>query len=83
MTWEIALGIFAIISTFLGVMKVVIRVNRTLNMLEAAVNRLSEHIERQNRKNEKFSEQLSKHERRIALIEDFELIKKRERNLNL
>jgi len=55
MTWEIALGFFAIISTFLGVMKVAVKVNRTLNMLEAAVNRLNEQIERQNKKTRGFS----------------------------
>ncbi|MGI6166615.1 MAG: hypothetical protein ACOYIA_00540 [Eubacteriales bacterium] len=84
MTWEIALGFFAIISTFLGVMKVAVRVNRTLNMLEAAVNRLNEQIERQSKKNERFFEQLSNHECRISKIEDLGIIcKRRERSANL
>ncbi|HHT53372.1 MAG TPA: hypothetical protein GX011_00325 [Clostridiales bacterium] len=83
MTWEIALGLFAIVSTFLGVMKVAVRVNRTLTLLESAVNRLSEHIERQARKNEKIFKQLGNHERRIAKIENFGITFTKGRNTNL
>jgi hypothetical protein len=70
MTWEITLGFFAIISAFIAVMKVVVRVNRTLTSLESAVNRLNDCIERQGVKNEKIFSQLSSHELRLTRLED-------------
>ncbi len=79
MTWEIALGFFTIISAFIAVMKVVVRVNRTLTSLELAVNRLNDCIERQGVKNEKMFNQLSSHELRLTRLEDTKtfIIKKR------
>lgn len=70
MTWEIALGFFSIISAFIAVMKVVVRVNRTLTSLESAVNRLNECIGNQAVKNEKIFDRLGSHELRITRLED-------------
>ncbi len=69
MTWEIALGFFTIISAFIAVMKVVVRVNRTLTSLESAVNRLNDYIKRQSAKNEMIFDQLKDHEIRLTLLE--------------
>lgn len=70
MTWEIALGFFSLVSAFTAVMKIVVKVNRTLTSLEAAVNRLNEHIGGQTVKNEKIFEKLGKHEIRLIRLED-------------
>ena len=81
MTWEITLGFFAIISAFIAVMKVVVRVNRTLTSLESAVNRLNDCIERQGVKNEKIFSQLNSHELRLARLEDAKTFIIKERSL--
>lgn len=69
MTWEIAVGLFGIISAFIAVMNVVVRVNSTLSKLETAVIRLKECMERQSDKNAHFYTELSDHERRIIMLE--------------
>ena len=43
MTWEIAVGMFGIISAFIAVMNVVVKINTTLSKLEAAVIQLKEY----------------------------------------
>ena len=47
MTWEIAVGLFGIISAFIAVMNIVVKVNSTLSKLEATVKQLREYMERQ------------------------------------
>ena len=69
MTWEIAVGMFGIISAFIAVMNVVVKVNSTLARLESAVVQLKECMERQSEKNAHFYEELSQHEKRIAVLE--------------
>lgn len=69
MTWEIALGIFALISAFVSVMGIVIRVNSTLAKLEEAVKDLREFMEHQHEKNELFRGRIEDHETRISLLE--------------
>jgi septal ring factor EnvC (AmiA/AmiB activator) len=81
MTWEITLGIFSIVSAFLAVMKVVVRVNRTLTTLEETVKRLNESIERQSVKNEKIFCQLGSHELRLSRLEDMKLSSAKERSV--
>lgn len=70
MTWEIAVGMFGIISAFIAVMNVVVKVNSTLSRLESAVLQLKETMERQSDKNAHFYTELSKHEKRIAMLEN-------------
>lgn len=70
------------VSAFIAVMKVVVKVNRTLTSLEGAVNRLNECIGTQTLKNEKIFEQLSLHELRITLLEKKRNSKKGDKNEN-
>ncbi len=69
MTWEIAVGLFTLLSAFLSVTKVVLKVNRTLTSLEIAVNRLNEFMENQSSKNQTMRKTLREHEARLAAIE--------------
>ena len=70
MTWEIAVGMFGIISAFIAVMNVVVKVNSTLAKLENAVIQLKECMERQSDKNAHFYTELSEHEKRILVLEE-------------
>lgn len=78
MTWEIALGVFALMSAFIPVLNIVVRVNKTLCSLEIVVKQIKECIERQSEKNGLFFSRLSEHDIRLTRIEDLiEGIKKR------
>lgn len=70
MTWEITVGLFTLISAFIAVMNIVVKVNRTLTALESAVKQLTEYVEKQSKKNNNFYKQLSDHETRIAILEE-------------
>ena len=70
MTWEIVLGLFAILSAFIAVFNVVVRVNKTLCSLEAVVKQIKECIDRQSEKNGVFFSRLAEHEIRLTRIED-------------
>ena len=70
MTWEITVGLFTLISAFIAVMNIVVKVNRTLTALESAVKRLTEYMEKQSTKNNNFYKQLSDHETRISILEE-------------
>lgn len=70
MTWEITVGLFTLISAFIAVMNIVVKVNRTLTALESAVKQLTEHMEKQSQKNNNFYRQLSDHETRISILEE-------------
>lgn len=69
MTWEIAVGLFTILSALCGVMRVVVKVNRTLTTLDLSVNRLNECIADQAAKNEKIFSQLERCDRRLHELE--------------
>jgi hypothetical protein len=69
MTWEIAVGMFGIISAFIAVMNVVVKINTTLSKLEAAVIQLKECMEHQSDKNAHFYTELSEHEKRLVVLE--------------
>lgn len=69
MTWEIAVGLFTILSALCGVMKVVVKVNRTLTALDISVNQLNQSIERQSEINGKIFARLDRHDRRIYELE--------------
>ncbi len=70
MTWEIALGIFAMLSAFIAVFNIVVRVNKTLCSLEAVVKQIKECLDRQSEKNGLFFTKLSEHDIRLTKIED-------------
>ena len=70
MTWEIVLGLFAILSAFIAVFNVVVRVNKTLCSLEAVVKQIKECMDRQSEKNGVFYARLSEHAIRLTRIED-------------
>ena len=70
MTWEIAVGIFALIAAFVPILNVVVKVNKTLCSLEIVVKQIQECIEDQSAKNGIFYTRLSEHEIRLTKIED-------------
>ena len=70
MTWEIALGIFAMLSAFIAVLNIVVRVNKTLCSLEVVVKQIKECLAHQSEKNSQFFNRLSEHDIRLTRIED-------------
>lgn len=70
MTWEIAVGMFGIISAFIAVMNIVVKVNSTLSKLESAVKQLKDYMERQSDKNAHFYTSLADLEKRVSFIEE-------------
>ena len=71
MTWEIAVGMFGIISAFVAVMNIVVKANSTLSKLESAVKQLKDYMERQSEKNAHFYTALADYEKRISFIESY------------
>ncbi len=69
MTWEILVGLAGILTPFLSVMSVVVKVNRSLVSLENAVKQMTLTLEKQHKKNGNFALQLSDHEKRIFFLE--------------
>ncbi len=69
MTWEIAVGLFTILSAFCGVMSVVVKVNKTLTTLDISVNRLNESMKEQSAKTEKIFTRLEQYDRRLGALE--------------
>ena len=70
MTWEIAVGFFTILSSFLAAMSAVVKVNRTLTMLDDSVRQLKVFMEKQSSKNHNFGKILSRHEIRLLRLEN-------------
>lgn len=70
MTWEIAVGMFGIISAFIAIMNIVVKVNSTLSKLESAVVQLKDYMERQSEKNAHFYTVLAEYEKRISILEE-------------
>lgn len=58
-----------LLSVFIVIINIIIKVNRTLCSLEIAVKQLKEYIEKQSEKNGDFYETLSDHELRITKLE--------------
>lgn len=69
MTWEIAVGLFTIVSAFCGVMSVVVKVNKTLTTLDISVNRLNESMKEQSAKNDRIFDRLEQCDRRLVALE--------------
>ena len=70
MTWEIAVGVFGIISAFIAVMNIVVKINSTLSKLESAVKQLKDYMERQSDKNAHFYIALADLEKRVSFVEE-------------
>lgn len=70
MTWEILCGLITLITFFLAVGGVLVKLIRTLAMLESAVRELKEFITRQSGKNEYFYKELSRIDKQIASLEE-------------
>ncbi|MGM9642427.1 MAG: hypothetical protein ACI3XI_04375 [Eubacteriales bacterium] len=69
MTWEIMTGLMTLCGSLIAVFNVVVRLNRTLTSLEAAVVRLDESVHEQSEKNRIFFEKIGNHETRLSLLE--------------
>ena len=69
MTWEIAVGFFTILPSLIAAMGVVVKVNRTLTMLDDSVRQLTRFMEKQSGKNHDFGRLLSEHEIRLIRLE--------------
>lgn len=70
MEWEIILGLCTILSAFIAVFNIVIRVNKTLCSLEVVVRQIKECLEKQSEKNGVFFGRLAEHEIRLTKLED-------------
>ena len=69
MTWEIAVGFCTILTSLIAAMGVVVKVNRTLTMLDDSVRQLTRFMEKQSEKNHGFGKLLSEHEIRLIRLE--------------
>lgn len=62
-------GLMTLCGSLIAVFNVVVRLNRTLTSLEAAVVRLDESVHEQSEKNRTFFEKIGNHETRLSLLE--------------
>lgn len=69
MTWEILMGLLSLATALVAIIGVVIKVNSSLVQLTDAVKELRAFMEKQERKNSKFYEQLNDLETRVTIIE--------------
>lgn len=69
MTWQIVVGIFTMLSAFISVVTVAIRVNRAIVLLEAAVKQLDNHVNYQEKLNRSIEKRLYAIERRVFILE--------------
>lgn len=69
-SWEIVCGLVTLLSAFVSVMTVVVKVNGTLSRLDEAVRQLRKSLEEQKKQGENFACTLASHETRITVLED-------------
>lgn len=69
MTWEIFVGLATAVTAFFPIVSVVLKLNRSLASLEAAVKQLQEYMEKQSGRNHGFSDRLMDHEMRLVRLE--------------
>ena len=69
MTWEIFVGLATAVTAFFPIVSVVLKLNRSLASLEAAVKQLQEYMEKQSGRNHGFSDRLMDHEMRLGRLE--------------
>ncbi len=70
MTWEIISGFTVLIGAVISVMNIVVKVNRTLINLEAAVRSLTGYMKAQEKRNGHFYGRLNILDKRITLLEN-------------
>ncbi len=69
MTWEILSAFIVLLGAVISIMNVVVKVNKTLISLEETVRVLREYIEKQDKKNGHFYNQLNILDKRVSIIE--------------
>lgn len=69
MNWEIVVGLTTLLTAFTTVLGIVVKVNRTLVMLEEAVKQLKNCMEAQAKKSTVLDKKLADHDRRIMCLE--------------
>ncbi len=69
MTWEIVVGLIALMGALVTICGVVVKVNGTLVRLEDAIDRLNSFMETQTVRNTKIDKDFLEHERRISKLE--------------
>lgn len=69
MTWEIFVGLATAVTAFFPIVSVVLKLNRSLASLEAAVKQLQAYMEKQSDRNHGFSDRLMDHEMRLVRLE--------------
>ena len=70
MTWEILCGLITLISFFIVVGGILVRLTRTLAVLESAVRELKEYIGRQTAKNDYFYKEIARLDKAVCGLED-------------
>ncbi len=70
LSWEIVAGLVTLLSAFISIMTVVVKVNGTLSRLDEAVRQLRKSLDEQKKQSESFARTLASHETRIAVLED-------------
>lgn len=71
MTWEIVVGLIAILGALVTICGVVVKVNGTLVRLEDAIERLNAFMESQNEQNTRMEKNFMDHESRISRLETY------------
>ena len=69
MTWEIFVGLATAVTAFFPILSVVLKLNRSLASLEAAVKQLQAYMEKQSGRNHGFSDRLMDQETRLVRLE--------------
>lgn len=70
MTWEIVSGLIMLAGSFISVLNVVVKVNRTLVSLEKTVQDLIGYMEKQEKRNGHFFSSLNILDKRVTVIEN-------------
>ncbi len=70
MSWDILCGLITLVSFFIAVGGVLVKLTRTLATLEEAVRELKDFITRQSGKNDYFYKELTRMDKQLAAIEE-------------
>ena len=69
MTWEIFLGIVALVSFIIAIGGIIYKLSKVLTSLEASVNSLSETLKDSKKDRKAMHEKLNDHDKRIEILE--------------
>lgn len=70
MSWDIICGIITLVTFFLAVGGVLVKLTRTLAVLESTVRELKDFITRQSGKNDFFYKEIARMDKEIAALEE-------------